>query len=124
MPEACFQHGAARRRATRALIPGGARPCRGAKRPMRSTASGASRASSLPDPVRPWRPAACPRLFFFLAHSGRESPIRTVHEKAKTRRAMKEISSTIIGIEEGDNVLFSDFEDDGEMWAGTGPRER
>jgi len=37
---------------------------------------------------------------------------------------MKEISSTIIGIEEGDNVLFSDFEDDGEMWTGTGPRER
>ena len=36
---------------------------------------------------------------------------------------MKEISSSLIGIEEGDDVMFSDFEDDGEMWAGSGPRE-
>ncbi len=30
----------------------------------------------------------------------------------------------MIGIEQGDNVLFSDFEDGGEMWTGKGPRER
>jgi len=37
---------------------------------------------------------------------------------------MKEIASGIIGIDQGDNVLFSDFETDGEMWSGEGPRER
>ncbi|MEQ9675541.1 MAG: H-type lectin domain-containing protein [Roseovarius indicus] len=37
---------------------------------------------------------------------------------------MKEISGRTIGIDVGDNILFSDFEDDGEMWTGTGPRER
>lgn len=37
---------------------------------------------------------------------------------------MKEISSRIIGIDQGDAVLFSDFEDDGEMWTGSGDRER
>lgn len=30
----------------------------------------------------------------------------------------------MIGIEQGDDVLFSDFEDGGEMWTGKGPRER
>jgi len=37
---------------------------------------------------------------------------------------MKQISSSFVGIDEGDDVLFSDFEDDGEMWTGSGPRER
>ncbi|WP_397542698.1 H-type lectin domain-containing protein [Roseovarius salis] len=37
---------------------------------------------------------------------------------------MKELSSATIGIDEGEDVLFSDYEDDGEMWSGSGPRER
>lgn len=37
---------------------------------------------------------------------------------------MQEISSSLIGIDQGDEVIFSDFEDDGEMWTGAGPRER
>ncbi|MEO0750491.1 MAG: H-type lectin domain-containing protein [Pseudomonadota bacterium] len=37
---------------------------------------------------------------------------------------MKFISSSMIGIEQGDDVLFSDFEDEGDMWTGKGPRER
>lgn len=37
---------------------------------------------------------------------------------------MKRFSSHPIGIQQGDTVLFSDFEHDGEMWTGTGPRER
>lgn len=37
---------------------------------------------------------------------------------------MKELSGRTIGIDDGDDVMFSDFEDDGEMWTGTGPRER
>lgn len=37
---------------------------------------------------------------------------------------MKELSGRTIGIDQGDDVLFSDFEDDGEMWTGSGPRER
>ena len=30
----------------------------------------------------------------------------------------------MIGIEQGDDVLFSDFQDEGDMWTGKGPRER
>lgn len=37
---------------------------------------------------------------------------------------MKRFSNHLIGIDQGDVVLFSDFEDGGEMWIGTGPRER
>ncbi len=37
---------------------------------------------------------------------------------------MKNLPSNTIGIDHGDDVLFSDFEDGGEMWTGTGPRER
>lgn len=29
-----------------------------------------------------------------------------------------------IGVDQGDDVLFSDFADGGEMWTGHGPRER
>lgn len=36
---------------------------------------------------------------------------------------MKRFESHPLGIDQGDVVLFSDFEDGGEMWAGTGPRE-
>lgn len=35
---------------------------------------------------------------------------------------MRKIESNVIGIEQGDVVLFSDFEHDGEMWTGEGPR--
>lgn len=37
---------------------------------------------------------------------------------------MKKLDSNAIGIEQGDEVLFEDFEDGGEMWTGTGHRER
>lgn len=37
---------------------------------------------------------------------------------------MKRISSHTIGVDSGDVVLFSDFEDGGDMWTGNGPRER
>lgn len=37
---------------------------------------------------------------------------------------MKRLNSHVIGIDQGDVVLFSDFEDEGEMWSGTGPRMR
>ncbi len=36
---------------------------------------------------------------------------------------MKRLSG-LIGIDQGEVVLFSDFEDEGEMWTGRGPRER
>lgn len=36
---------------------------------------------------------------------------------------MRRLDSHPLGIDQGDVVLFSDFEDDGEMWTGTGPRE-
>ena len=35
---------------------------------------------------------------------------------------MQKITTHQIGIDAGDVMLFSDFEDDGKMWAGTGPR--
>lgn len=37
---------------------------------------------------------------------------------------MKKLTSHCIGVDEGEIVLFSDFQDEGEMWTGRGPRER
>ena len=35
---------------------------------------------------------------------------------------MHKIGSHAVGVDQGDLVLFSDFEDGGEMWTGEGPR--
>ncbi|WP_090158449.1 H-type lectin domain-containing protein [Loktanella sp. DSM 29012] len=35
---------------------------------------------------------------------------------------MRRIENNAVGIDQGDLVLFSDFEDDGAMWTGEGPR--
>ena len=37
---------------------------------------------------------------------------------------MKRISSHLIGIDQGESLLFSDYENDGDMWVGSGDRER
>lgn len=37
---------------------------------------------------------------------------------------MKKLENHLIGIDQGDLPLFSDFEEGGEMWTGSGPRER
>lgn len=37
---------------------------------------------------------------------------------------MKRLSSHTVGIDSGDVILFSDYEDGGEMWTGRGQRER
>jgi hypothetical protein len=37
---------------------------------------------------------------------------------------MKRIYASTIGIDQGSELLFSDFDTDGEMWAGKGARER
>lgn len=36
---------------------------------------------------------------------------------------MRRFESGTVGIDHGDVVLFSDFEDDGQMWRGEGPRQ-
>ncbi len=36
---------------------------------------------------------------------------------------MRKFKSHLLGVDQGSHVLFSDFEHDGEMWTGTGPRE-
>ena len=36
---------------------------------------------------------------------------------------MKRLQNHMLGVDQGDLVLFSDFEDGGDMWTGTGPRE-
>jgi len=36
---------------------------------------------------------------------------------------MKRIQPQMLGVDQGSKVLFSDFEDDGEMWTGSGPRK-
>ncbi|MCG3269205.1 H-type lectin domain-containing protein [Yoonia sp. I 8.24] len=36
---------------------------------------------------------------------------------------MHRLNSSTVGIDHGDVVLFSDFEDDGAMWRGNGPRQ-
>jgi hypothetical protein len=37
---------------------------------------------------------------------------------------MKRLNSHTIGVDSGDVILFSDYEDGGEMWTGRGQRER
>lgn len=37
---------------------------------------------------------------------------------------MKRIAGHLVGVDQGELLLFSDFEDDGEMWTGSGERER
>ena len=37
---------------------------------------------------------------------------------------MKRLRNHLIGIDQGNAVLFSDFEDGGDMWTGRGPRDR
>jgi len=37
---------------------------------------------------------------------------------------MKRLRNHLIGMDQGDTILFSDFEDGGEMWTGRGQRER
>ncbi|MEI4486063.1 H-type lectin domain-containing protein [Frigidibacter sp. MR17.14] len=36
---------------------------------------------------------------------------------------MRRIESHAVGVDQGSVVLFSDFQNGGEMWTGTGPRE-
>ncbi|GIT91160.1 hypothetical protein JANAI62_16150 [Jannaschia pagri] len=36
---------------------------------------------------------------------------------------MRKLTNHAIGIQQGSRVIFSDFEDGGEMWTGRGPRE-
>ncbi|MBQ4824846.1 MULTISPECIES: H-type lectin domain-containing protein [unclassified Leisingera] len=37
---------------------------------------------------------------------------------------MKRLRNPRTGVDQGDIEVFSDFEDNGEMWTGSGPRER
>lgn len=37
---------------------------------------------------------------------------------------MRKLRNYCIGVDEGSVVLFSDYEDGGEMWTGSGPRQR
>ena len=36
---------------------------------------------------------------------------------------MKRVKAHLVGIDQGSEVLFSDFENDGDMWTGSGPRK-
>lgn len=36
---------------------------------------------------------------------------------------MRKLENHLIGVDRGARLLFSDFEEGGEMWTGTGPRE-
>ncbi len=36
---------------------------------------------------------------------------------------MRRFKSHTLGVQQGSQVLFSDYEHDGDMWTGTGPRE-
>ena len=39
------------------------------------------------------------------------------------RYDMKKMQNYMIGVDHGDVVMFSDFEDDGDMWTGEGARQ-
>lgn len=43
---------------------------------------------------------------------------------AKRGKSMQVLRHQAIGIDQGDEMLFSDYADGGDMWTGTGPRER
>jgi len=38
--------------------------------------------------------------------------------------SMRKLKTSLIGVDQGSVVLFSDFNHNGEMWAGRGPREK
>lgn len=38
-------------------------------------------------------------------------------------RVMRKLRNHLIGVQQGSHIMFSDFEDGGPMWTGTGPRE-
>ncbi len=44
--------------------------------------------------------------------------------RVKDKDDMRRLRNHLIGIEQGKEILFSDFADHGEMWTGNGPRER
>jgi len=37
---------------------------------------------------------------------------------------MRRLQNHLVGVDDGSVVLFSDFEDGGDMWTGKGPRQR
>ena len=37
---------------------------------------------------------------------------------------MKRIRSHLFGIDQGEHIMFSDYENDGKMWSGSGTRQR
>ncbi|MCA0920590.1 H-type lectin domain-containing protein [Pseudooceanicola nanhaiensis] len=37
---------------------------------------------------------------------------------------MKRLNRNMIGVDQGEDLIFSDFEEGGDMWTGEGPRER
>lgn len=37
---------------------------------------------------------------------------------------MKKFSNTVVGVDQGEHVMFSDFENNGKMWSGAGTRQR
>jgi len=42
---------------------------------------------------------------------------------APDRPNMKKLRNHLVGVDQGDMILFSDFEHDGRMWTGTGHRQ-
>jgi hypothetical protein len=63
-----------------------------------------------------------PLRVFLLIFAGRQASMPG--QVGWSRRGMKRLRNPRTGILQGDAVVFSDFEDGGEMWTGTGPRER
>lgn len=47
-----------------------------------------------------------------------------LHKNDVTGSEMKRVASHLMGVDQGELILFSDYENDGEMWTGTGDRER
>ena len=37
---------------------------------------------------------------------------------------MKRVRSHLFGIDQGEHIMFSDYENDGKMWSGSGTRQR
>jgi hypothetical protein len=65
----------------------------------------------------------CPDISLFQA---RLLPDFAVKTRAATigTTAMEKMSNNMIGVDQGESLLFSDFQHGGQMWTGSGDRER
>jgi hypothetical protein len=56
-------------------------------------------------------------------HSSAFIKLLTKYGNRKPIGKMRKLNSGVVGIDHGEVIMFSGFEDDGQMWRGNGPRK-